>query len=201
MIHHIKNHTQKIVDTHKELYKEHKGHLALHTFLALITWLALHLVLPPVHTQTQAETTQHIPVSIQHHEVAEIVSSPIEQTLIDVVGQLDQWIEVWHHETLPEVSLKIEKDSHDGVNVFIWTDWFTFKPKLAGKENSEATDGHVMIYINDQYYTKSYTSSFHIPSHHYNEYSRPVVLAMLVSNDHTPLLLQWDIIYDAEEIK
>jgi hypothetical protein len=120
---------------------------------------------------------------------------------MDVLKQLDEWIEVWNHDTLPELSLKIENDSHDGVNIFVWTDWFTFKPKLAGKQNSQLTEGHIVVYINDQYYTKSYNTSFHIPSHHYSEYDTPVVLAMLVSNDHTPLLIQWDIIYDAEVIQ
>lgn len=199
MIHHIKHHTKRIVDSHKALYTKHKSHLALHTFLAIITWLALHLILPPVHTQTQADMTSHSPVAIEHL-AGVTVTSPIDQTLMEVVKQLDEWIEVWAHETLPELSLKIESDSHDGVNVFIWTDGFTFKPKLAWKQNSQLTEWHVIIYINDQYYTKSYTTSFHIPSHHYKKYETPVVLAMLVSNDHTPLLIQWDIIYDAEEI-
>jgi hypothetical protein len=96
--------------------------------------------------------------------------------------------------------LKIELDSHDGVNIFVWTDAFTFRPKLAWKENTLLEEGHIVVYINDEYYTKSYTTSFHIPSHHYDNFENPVVLAMLVSNDHTPLLIQWDIIYDAEEI-
>lgn len=200
MIQHIKQHTQKFVDTHKALYTQHKSHLALHTFLALITGLALHIILPPVHTQTQADDMTHNTVAIEHF-AGDTVTSPIDQTLMDVLSQLEEWIEVSKNEMLPELSLKLEADSHDGMNVFVWTDEFTFRPKLAGKQNSELTDWHIVVYINDQYYTKSYTTSFHIPSHHYSEYDTPVVLAMLVSNDHTPLLIQGDIIYDAEEIK
>lgn len=199
MIHSIKNHTRKIIDTHKHLYTEHKSHLVLHTFLALITWLALHFVFPTTHTQTLADDQTGSPVAIEHY-AADIVTSPVEQTLMDVVAQLNEWIEVSIHQSVPEISLKIESDSHDGVNIFVWTDDFTFRPKLAWKENTLLEEWHIVVYINDQYYTKSYTTSFHIPSHHYESFENPVVLAMLVSNDHTPLLIQWDIIYDAEEI-
>lgn len=200
MIQHIKTHTKRIIDSHKELYKQHKSHLALHTFLALITGLALHIMLPPVHTQTLADNETHSTVTIEHF-AADTVASPIEQTLMDVLKQLDEWIEVSQNDILPEISLKIEQDSHDGVNVFVGTDGFTFRPRLAWKQNGELTEWHIVVYINDQYYTKSYNTSFHIPSHHYSEYEAPVILAMLVSNDHTPLLIQWDIIYDADIIK
>jgi hypothetical protein len=89
MIQHIKHHTKRIVDSHKALYTQHKSHLALHTFLAIVTGLALHLVLPPVHTQTQADDVTHHPVAIEH-SAGDTVTSPVEQTLMDVLKQLDE---------------------------------------------------------------------------------------------------------------
>jgi hypothetical protein len=38
---------------------------------------------------------------------------------MDVVAQLSEGIEVSTNQNVPEVSLKIELDSHDGVNIFV----------------------------------------------------------------------------------
>lgn len=201
MIHLIKNKTKTLIDTHKHLYAEHKWHLALHTLLALITGVLLHIAFPPMASHaTPEQPLEHVDVVFHAAAPSQPDISPVQQTFMDVISQLDKWIDVSTQPNLPNISLKIIPDSQDGINMFIGTENFGFKPQLADKQNSLPTEGHAIVYINDTYYTKTYTSTLHIPSHHYSEYGDPVVLVMLASNDHTPLLIQESIIYDAKEI-
>ena len=89
-------------------------------------------------------------------------------------------------ENAPRVSIRVERDTMAGWNVFITVENFVFAPESVNQANTPS-QGHAHLYLNDMKLTRLYGTAYHLaelpPGRH-------KVSVSLNANDHSDLLLR-----------
>lgn len=88
--------------------------------------------------------------------------------------------EIKSDESLPEVSIDVQKDPKSGWNLKVMTQNFKFSGKNASLEHVSG-QGHAHLYIDNKKVTRLYASWFYIPE---MEKGERVIKVSLNTNDH-----------------
>ena len=77
-----------MVEKHKEVINEHKDMMWVHVFLALIVWVFLHMLFPPVHTESKAPMDNDNNIAmIEHYAPSPIGKETItKKSLLEMVN-------------------------------------------------------------------------------------------------------------------
>lgn len=206
MIHKTKQAINTMVEKHKHVMREHKDMMWVHVFLALIVWVFLHMLFPPIHSEANEE-------AITEKVVEQVMIEHFSPTLeADEAWRIQAWLlELLNNPsdgfrtipdtiTAPELSLKLMKDKKEWFTMFLWVENFAFTPKKLWIDGDvDYFEWHATLYINDQYISRIYWPHFHIPNHYLNEWDN-VILVTLNDNNHQTFMWHEQIIYDADII-
>lgn len=202
MIHKTKKAIKKMVAKHKHTYHQHKDMMWVHLFLALIVWVFLHMLFPPVHTESKEPTHDETIAMIEHYAptiVGENNKAPID--LFDMLhNPNDKQREIPATITAPSLSLKITPDKQEWFMMHIDTEHFAFTPEHLWKKSlHDYYEGHGTLYINDQYVWRVYSEYYHIPEHFLQSWNN-IILVTLNDNNHKTFSRQGQVIYNADSI-
>lgn len=192
-----------MINEHKHVMHEHKHMMSFHVLVAILVWVALHMLFPPIHAESDEpkQTTLIVQEHMSAWEVEKEKNDRIEQSLMAVISNTNTDIhEIPASIAAPNLSLKISEDSKGGYNLFLGTENFAFTPQRIGVVKDDAYyEGHASFYINDEFVSRIYGSYHHIPESLLTEESN-VVLVTLNDNAHDSFTWNGQIIYDAETI-
>jgi len=204
MIHQAATKIKSMITEHKHVMAEHKHMMWFHILIAILVWVVLHMLFPPVHADTK-EHTPHQTVIIQEHNTAADIAKEederIEKSLRAIVSDSNEDIhEIPSSIAAPNLSLKITADVKGWYNLFLGTENFAFTPQRIGVIDEQAYyEGHASLYVNDQFVSRVYSPYHFIPEHMLQEESN-VILVTLNDNVHDVFTWNGEIIYDADTI-
>jgi len=92
-------------------------------------------------------------------------------------------VDVSRWESVPAVSMEVEKDAMSGWNIRLMPHNFKFTPENANKEN-QIGEGHAHLYVDDKKVARLYSTWFHLPDLPVGKHAIKITLN---ANDHSTL--------------
>ncbi len=184
-----------MVQKHKETLDKHKDMMWVHVFLALIVWVFLHMLFPPMHTSSATQDHENSTAMVEHYSPSiQSHQESLAHNLHDELRIIPASI------AAPNVSVKITPDEMEWYMLFLWTEHFAFTPKEVGKAwDNDYYEWHATLYINDEYMWRIYSPYHHIPQHFLKSWNN-IVLVTLNDNNHKTFSRHDQVIYDSDII-
>jgi len=138
------------------------------------------------HTNTQEGEAKHGQAeqgATQHGDAHKAENSHNDMQHSVGHGHAHKLVDVSRWESVPAVSMEVEKDAHSGWNIRLKPHNFQFTPENVNKDN-QIGEGHAHLYVDDKKVARVYSAWFHLPDLPAGKHSIKITLN---ANDHSTL--------------